>query len=158
MTREGARLSSQDQMMGFFAASRSTDQLDLPNNAITDINMDLELVDYSGWYAFNGSIWVYTPQVQGHYVFSANVRIRPTVANLFAVLYIKKNGALHHVLGRCPAVGTSDVDVSGVIYGTQANGTTDYFNLGIYHNFNNLPDIAGNNIDTWWTGGLLGAF
>lgn len=150
--------------MGEFLAymNISSPQSNFTSGVTTPLIYSVESSDEWGWY--NPTNGRYTPQEPGWYVLSGSARIKPITTGGFVQLYVLKNGAEYACVGFSQTSRTDFAAVagSGVVY---ANGTTDYFQLGLHQNLGiNTPDIdttsgLGNpfNANNYFSGAYVGA-
>ncbi len=147
------------QARGAFKASRTTDQLDLQSGINTKLILNSEVFDVSGFYVNDGTEgWCYKPTLAGYYEFHACVRLNPGSSGKIVTLNLFKNNALHEVMGQAFCSGTQPPSVAGVSSPILFNGSTDFVELMLFHDYGvNTPDVAGNSIDTWWAGRYMGS-
>lgn len=140
---------------GAFHAYGTTDQLDIASGVFTKINFPTEEFDLSAWYDAVTS--VYTPQRAGYYSLGGFCQIKPVVTGSIVVLSLFKNGARYKDLSYQHTSSTKEINVGGTIPRVFANGTTDYFDIRIYHDFGvNTSDIIARQSSTWFAGGFEG--
>lgn len=144
------------QAQGAFAAVRSAGQLNIATVTFTKVECDAEEFDVSGWYDPTTN-FRYTPQLAGYYAFTGAVQINPGVngARVVAILY--KNGTRYRDFGQFYGTGTAAIRASGPVAPVFANGTTDYFELWVWHDFGvGTSDIQAVDYGTFFTGYYLG--
>ena len=126
-----------------FAAYQSTSE-NVSSAVTTKVSFQTEEFDLTSDYDTSTS--KFTPSVEGYYQFNARVQVNST--NDIVVSYLYKNGASEK-----KGTQTRDADsksargsiLSQLVY---ANGTTDYFEIYIYHNGGTTVTIAANAIQT----------
>jgi hypothetical protein len=146
--------SLSNQARGAFTIRRSATQNNIPNTTETKINFDSEIVDVSGWY--DTTAFRYTPQLAGYYQFAAAARILPGVAGKYVRLYLRKNGTSVYLLGQGTGQGTFEIDVSGNSPPIIANGSTDFFEVVLWHDLGVATSDIQAGIETYFGGRYLG--
>lgn len=114
---------------------------------------DSERFDTSGW--FDTSTGRFTPQVAGYYRLSWCLRlgVAGDTFNVLAVLY--KNGAVHADGACLRAVPSSAVASSGSAV-VQANGTSDYFDVRLVHDYAGTVGLEPGAAASYLCGELIG--
>ncbi|HET9867874.1 MAG TPA: hypothetical protein VFQ06_11320 [Nitrospira sp.] len=144
-----------NQARGLFRVHLSGAQLNIPNTTETKVNFNSEAHDVSGWYD-TGTVR-YTPQLQGYYQFMAGVRIFPGVANRYVRLYLRVSGLTTFRLAQAVAVDTADIDCEGPSPPVFLNGTTEYVEVVVWHNFGvGTSDLLASTIEAYFGGYFLG--
>jgi len=116
-----------NQGVGVFSAYRNA-ALSLVNASV--VTFDTKERDVSGWFDITTNIGRFTPKVAGYYRFTFHLSAIPAAGNrVMAALH--KNGALHKRAPFGTAAGGFD-STSGTSVQAQANGTTDFFEVGYY--------------------------
>jgi hypothetical protein len=98
----------------------------------------------------------FTPNVAGYYQISGAAGMVAGSASQLSCVQIFKNGS-QYAIGSCsPAFTTIQnfMTVSDLVY---MNGSTDYVELYIYHNFGSTWNTAPSQSVTWFTGALVRA-
>ena len=137
-----------------FRAYRSTSQT-ITNTTITKIQFDTETFDTDSAYD-NSTNYRFTPQVAGKYFFHASVRMSSfdTAVTNYQV-YLYKNGSLHSRYGKESVSFASPTNsVSDII---TMNGSTDYVEAFVYHNYGGDRDIAQDSVNTFFLGYRIGS-
>jgi hypothetical protein len=145
--------------VGSFSAYASVDQTGIVANDFVKVAFGAEHHDVSGWY--DAATSRYTPKVAGYYEFSASAHIEPRADNETVYIILYKNGARFKDLAVVNTSGFATGDPQGVqpsssISSVYANGTTDYFEIFVYHTLGTSPKITGVSFGTWFTGRLVG--
>lgn len=138
-------------LSAIFRAYRNT-----PGNVTTGqvVVFDAESFDTQGWY--NPATGRFTPQVAGYYRLSTTVMSNSTLtADNYYIARIRKNGA--DVATGPPTFqrGSATTPASSATDVVFANGTTDYFDVGVYHNQGVAFPLAGASVYTYFAGELI---
>jgi len=137
-----------------FSAWGSTVQA-CTTGANTKIILNNELFDTANCFD-SATNYRFTPNVAGYYQISGACGMAAGSASQLSVISIWKNGG-QFFLGSCsPAFTTIQnfMTVSGVVY---LNGTTDYVELYVYHNFGSTWNTTPSQVVTWFNGALVRA-
>ena len=144
---------------GFFSAYQGAAQPDIPDNTQTKVVLDTEEVDISGWFVpgtgTTGSR--YTPQREGWYELQGAARFSgPAVDASRVSLSVSKNGSQYKLINLSHTSGTTNqvIGVSGSCY-VQANGTTDFFELYVFHTYGAARALTVGSEYTWFQGRLV---
>lgn len=133
------------QAVGAFSAYLSADQLNITTATNTKIQYNTEDYDVSGWYDPTTN-FRYTPLQAGYYRFNASAIFTPGVSGARVMLLLFKNGAEWSRLAMQHTASTQGITVAGGATAF-ANGTTDYFEIFLWHNFGvNTSDITGDPV------------
>lgn len=137
-----------------FSVNRTAAQL-INNATNTKIQLNVEQFDQGGYFD-SSTNYRFTPLVAGKYLISGAVALDPSVAGTGMVVSIWKNGAIYR--------GSSvQASFAAVLSGTVTavidfNGTTDYVELYVNHNFgvatNTYASATGEGV--YMTGHLIG--
>lgn len=135
---------------GLFYAYRAA-ALSLANAGVA--LFDSERFDTSGW--FDTATGRFTPQVAGYYRLSWCLRLAVVGAdfNVLAVLY--KNGAIYADGSSHRAEPSSAVASTGSAV-VQANGTTDYFDVRLVHDYAGTVGLEAGAPASYLCGELVG--
>ena len=104
---------------------------------------------------FNTSNYRYIPQVAGYYFFASTVTIKAANPD-YNIIFIRKNGVTQYrAVGMESNAANAWVSahVSGII---QLNGSTDYIDVQVEHNFGSSIDTNSNFEYSNFTGFLIG--
>lgn len=103
---------------------------------------------------FNTGTGRFTPTVPGKYILTAAAGWTAPSSSNFWIVGIRKNGGtIAQTLGHTSSGAGFNAPVSVV---ANANGTTDYFDVVVYHGAGSAQIISGSNTDTYFTGSLVG--
>jgi len=113
--------------------------------------------DVSSWFDTVTNIGRYTPQVAGYYEFNAHVFMVPvgTGGNWIA-LALYKNSVQYSQFGTVMLGGTTTLQTGGGGVIAQANGTTDFFEVVLNHNFGSTQSVQTGTGSTYFAGKLIG--
>lgn len=145
------------QAVGAFHAHGTVNQVDIPHATFTKVLFPSEeAADVSGWYDAANSR--YAPQRAGYYAISTKIHLGPTVDAKRTVLSLFKNGVRYKDLSYQHTSGAQpDIGVAGAVSRAYANGTTDYFEVFVWHDFGvSTSDLIVNPNSTWFAGGFEG--
>lgn len=129
----------------------STSAQSIPDSTYTKLGLNVESYDTEAWY--NTAIQLYNPQRAGLYIFGASVQI-PAIPASGGELWIKlyKNNAPSRLIASVPGNSTVTFDV--FVAGTamcDANGSTDTFDVRVWHNFGGSRNVtAHQDFTTFW--------
>lgn len=143
---------------GAFIATQTASQVDLPINAFTKILFGGAGVNQGTW--FDTTNARYLPLQAGYYTFSAKVVLSGAgvLDQKPAILSFYKNGVRVWDLDKINTSGTAPQALRGSINGILANGTTDYFELYIFHNSSaTAVNTANAAAETWFSGRFTGS-
>jgi hypothetical protein len=152
----GAASSGPGQAIGTFSGNKANAQADIVSATFTKVAYEGEDFDVSGWY--NPTLSRYTPQLAGYYRFSALVYISPAVDGARLAIGTWRNGVgtgTEVRMGEYHPASVSPIAVSGtgIMY---ANGSTDYFEVGLWHSFGvNTSDLLA-SVASKFQGSFLG--
>lgn len=139
--------------IGSFSAYKSVQQNDIPDATWTKVTFDTKDWDVNGWYDTSNS--KYTPKNAGYYRLTGSVCISDTVADSIFCVQLYKNSLSEKHLGWIQTSHASCIlsQGSALVY---ANGSTDYFEIVIYHNFGvSTSDILAQKY-TFFQGEFIG--
>ncbi len=146
------------EAIGAFRAHNGADQLDIASDTSVKVLFPTEEYDAAGWY--DAATSTYTPQRAGRYLLAAHVQISPSVSGKSFFVRINKNGAIHAFLSITHTSHTGNVAGGGATE-VNANGTTDHFEVFLFHTFGvNTSDLGGSSLPpsrVWFAGHYLGA-
>lgn len=143
------------QAVGSFHAYGTTDQVDIPSARFTKVLFPSEEADISGWYDAANSR--YAPQRAGYYGLNAALEIGPSVSGKRVYISLFRNGSRYKDLVSSHTASASNIQISGSARGVYANGTTDYFEAFVWHDFGvSTSDILARQISTYFSGGFEG--
>jgi uncharacterized protein YegP (UPF0339 family) len=98
----------------------------------------------------------FTPSVEGYYLFNFNLFMDANNTQLIFRGQLYKNGSLHkRGLQQADSIAT-DTTANGSIL-AYANGTTDYFELYMYHNLGSTRNLQSNSSLNYFQGFLVRA-
>lgn len=121
--------------VGFVNAYRASN-LTLTNSAFTAVPFTTKVTDVSSWY--DPTTGVYTPQVAGYYLATANVLLDVsggTAASRLVLCSLFKNGSEHK---RCGAQYPSSTVVNPTASASvmfEANGSSEAFDIRVFHDW-----------------------
>lgn len=146
-----AKLDGLGPTVGGFSVYRSVAQLNLINLESTKVLFDAKQWDDANW--FNATNSRYAPQRAGRYSLNASVRVIGTAGNARLALMLFKNGILLLYLSHQHTSGSAQpMNISGTAI-VEANGTTDYFEVFVFHNFGaSTADIEEGSTSTYFQG------
>jgi hypothetical protein len=129
---------------GLFSAWRSA-AFNVSPIAFTPVPMDAEEFDFSGWH--DVSTGRFQPLLAGYYRLNVNIGLDTTVSSgTLLLIALFKNGVAWKYIQAVYTGGGQTAILSGTII-VYANGTTDYFQPGFYHNHSvavNIKQGSGN--------------
>lgn len=153
-----AKLDGAGRAIGAFSAYQSVEQADLANTAFTKVICNMEPEDVSGWY--DPATGVFTPQKAGLYVFSGKTTLSSVVDGKIVVVSVFKNGVRFKDLVYAHTGSNVAISPGGATPPIFANGTTDAFDMRVYHNFGTtgtaLPDTVVGENETYFGGFFVG--
>ena len=139
-----------------FRVDQSADQ-PIADSTPTVVQFDnlshVDAFDIGGY--FNTSNYRYIPQVAGYYFFASTVTIKAANPD-YNIIFIRKNGVTQYrAVGMESNAANAWVSahVSGII---QLNGSTDYIDVQVEHNFGSSIDTNSNFEYSNFTGFLIG--
>lgn len=135
---------------GLFFAYRSA-AMSLPNN--NRIEFDEERFDVSNW--LDPTMGRFAPKVAGYYQLSWCARLAVTGATFNVLTVLNKNDLAHANGAALRATPTSAVGSTGSAV-VQANGTTDYFDVRLVHDYAGTVGIEPGSAATFFCGHLIG--
>lgn len=117
----------------------------------TKVTWPTEAFDTNSNFASN----TFTPTVAGKYLLSANIYLSGLVAGKILQISVYKNGVAAHTGAYLYQATTGDIatDVTAVI---DANGTTDAFDVYVYHDDTVARSVSGTAVNTYFTGCRIG--
>jgi hypothetical protein len=141
---------------GLFSAYRATDQLNIADATNVKVQFGTEEYDVDGW--FDPTNHRYTPQLAGKYWLNGAVRVLGTAGGARLALMVFKNGAFYRYMSHQHTSGSAQpMNIPGGCQ-VDANGSTDYFELYIFHSFGaSTADIEGGLEATYFQGFYLRA-
>lgn len=142
---------------GAFIATQTASQVDLPINAFTKVLFGGAGVNQGTWFDITNSR--YLPLQAGYFTFHAKVVLSGAgvLDQKPAILSFYKNGVRVWDLDKINTSGTAPQALRGGINGIIANGTTDYFELFVYHNSSaTAVNTASTASETWFSGRFTG--
>lgn len=118
-------------------------QSNVPSGAWTKVTYPVEEWDNAGDYDATTSVW--TPSEAGEYEFAAFARLDPNTysGTREYLLGVYKNGSLHKIVARVDLATEGQVMALGGTSVVKANGSTDYFELYLYHETGGVEEISG---------------
>lgn len=127
------------------------------SGAETVIAFDAEDWDVSARHDITTNKGRFTPKVAGYYRIGGAAQWSSSLADQKQVrLVVYKNGSAEAYLVLCQTSGaTASVLFSGSAL-VSANGSTDYFELAIYHNDSGAKNVGSGRTVTYWCGELVG--
>jgi len=134
-----------------FYANGSTNQ-SCTNGANTKVIFNNEVYDTANAYDTTNNR--FTPTVAGYYQISAACSMAAGTATQTALAAIWRSGG-QYAIGSCsPAYTTIQnfLTVSALVY---LNGTTDYVEIYLYHNYGSTWSTQAAATTTWFTGSLV---
>jgi len=138
--------------MGLFLARPGSTQ-SIPNSAATKVNfVDAGHIDTYGWFISSR----YTPQIEGWYEVEALVNLLAAVSGKQAILEVRRNNSRFCHLQMAHTSSTSAIAVSGKSPPIAMNGTTDYLEIFIFHNFGVAATVSGDSTSSFFSGRLVG--
>lgn len=136
---------------GAFSAYRAA-AVSLASLAV--VVMDTEEFDVSGWH--DTATGRFTPQVAGYYRFAWGVETAGALAaDTHFQANLRKNGTIVKGGTRCFQRGAVGVVSTGATEAILANGSTDFFEVAVFHN-GGTPAVQTGVASTFFTGGLVG--
>ena len=132
-----------------FFAQLSADQ-SIANNTFAKANINSELFDTDNCYD-NSTNYRFTPTTAGKYVLQAGVLFESATDGTQGRLYIRKNGA-ELILTRHHSAETGSFFNLNCSIIADANGTSDYFEVFVYHDEGSNLNISGGTIRTYFGG------
>lgn len=136
----------QEGLTGFFECGL-TGTLDVVTGISTLVPWDDIVTDKESWF----SNYKYTPQVKGIYHLCAGIRwLSPTVGKSY-IVYLMKNGTLKRTNWIHAESGAGEVEIM-LSTPVEANGTTDYFQIRVYHNTGSNVTVREFLETTFFTG------
>jgi hypothetical protein len=139
---------------GAFRAHRNGVGYNVSNTTFTSPNFTTEEYDDSGW--FDLATDRYVPQVAGKYVICGGNGPDAVVAAAHrhqTGLY--KNGALHRLFNNQHTSGATGSTACGAAI-VDANGSTDYFEIYVWHDFGGVTSFTGLAMDCFFEGAHIG--
>lgn len=115
-------------------------QQSVPNATYDLLQFNTKEWDYGNWY--NTSTDRYTPGSAGLYHFDVAVYISSSVANRYLKCVLYKNGSSFRDIFVYHTDSTYGFVYPGSIT-VEANGSTDYFSIYLYHNFGAAVNVIG---------------
>jgi hypothetical protein len=147
-------INAERRAIGSFSAYRAG-ALSVATGAI--ITFDTEDWDVSGWHDVTTNLGRYTPLIAGYYRFDSHVAYSSTLAaNKYWDVALFKNGSLYREFGRQNAANTASYAPASGSNVAVANGTTDYFEVGITHNIGGSKAISVGAPYAYFQGELIG--
>ncbi len=133
----------------FSVHKNGTDQT-ITTNTSTKLTWSTELFDTNSDFASDR----FTPTVAGKYILTGTVVFTDIADGNRMQFSVYKNGAID----KTAAVKAAGVNQDGVTIAVvvDANGSTDYFELYIWHNKGSDADIDGGAMDSFFTGAKVG--
>ncbi len=143
-------------LVGYFSAFRATDQTGVASATPTKVLYSATETAHPWFVESGANLGRYTPQRAGIYDFrAAAVIAAPAVDQTRVILWLYKNGAAHKRIDTLHTSGTTNqaAFVSGSTW-AQANGTTDFYEVFLQHNYGSNQTISGSAEATWFQGML----
>lgn len=137
-----------------FSVYKTSDQTGIANDTYTLVTWNAEEFDTDNSFASNR----FTPKVAGNYLLNVHLLWSTGVDQSPYLINIYKNGSIYKTTRNSFSGSTSTV---GSAPGNQiteivkANGTTDYFEIYVWHNAGSSQSIYGGSINTVFSGVLL---
>jgi hypothetical protein len=132
-----------------FFAQLSADQ-SITNNTFAKANINSELFDTDNCYD-NSTNYRFTPTTAGKYALQAGVLFESVTDGTQGRLYIRKNGS-ELILTRHHSAETGSFFNLNCSIIADANGTSDYFEVFVYHDEGSNLNISGGTIRTYFGG------
>jgi hypothetical protein len=132
-----------------FFAQLSADQ-SIANNTFAKANINSELFDTDNCYD-NSTNYRFTPTTAGKYALQAGVLFESATDGTQGRLYIRKNGS-ELILTRDHSAETGSFFGLNCSIIADANGTSDYFEVFVYHDEGSNLNISGGTIRTYFGG------
>ena len=136
-----------------FSCIKSANQ-SITTSTSTKISFDTKEFDLTS--DFDTSTYRFTPSIQGYYQFNLSVFMdcNNTQGMFRSELY--KNGGLYKRTTMQADSTPQDLSASGSIL-AYANGSTDYFEMYVYHNLGSTRSLYSNSTLTYFQGCLIRA-
>lgn len=123
---------------GAFHVHRNGTNQTIVKDTNTLVQWTTEDFDDDSWFSTAGGEYWFKPQVEGKYMLACNVWMGVLADGVGMNLQLWKNGAMYKSLGNVK-VGGSAISGCGSSVVVAANGSTDYFQIYVFH-----ADPAGN--------------
>lgn len=141
---------------GAFRVHRNGVAYNVADSTFTKIDFTTKEYDQSGW--FDLTTDRYTPLVPGKYVLMGGngpdgANAATTGKRHETILY--KNGAAHRLFNNQQMGGGASSTACGAAL-VDANGSTDYFEIYVWHNFGALTSFTGLAMDCFFEGAHIG--
>jgi hypothetical protein len=140
---------------GAFRAHRNGVAWSVVDSTFTSPNFTTEEYDDSGWFDLASDR--YTPLIAGKYVLCGGTGPdgAPAGAGKRHQTGLYKNGVLHRLLNNQQTGGGNSSTACGAAI-VDANGSTDYFEIYVWHNFGVLTSYSGLAMDCFFEGAHIG--
>jgi hypothetical protein len=137
-----------------FSAYGTTTQ-SCTNGASTKLILNNEVFDTANCFDSTTN-YRFTPNVAGYYQLSGNCSMAAGSASQLAVIFFSKNGSPYAIGTSSPAYTTitNYFGISNLMY---LNGSTDYVEMFVYHNYGSTWNTAPAQVAVWMTGSLVRA-
>jgi hypothetical protein len=142
------------RISGAFRAHRNSVAFNVNPTTFTKINFTTEEFDEAGW--FDTATDRFTPQMPGKYMLCAGCGpdvVVPAGKRHETLLY--KNGVVHRLMNNQHTSGATGSTACGAAV-VSANGSTDYFEVYVWHDFAGVTSFTGLPIDCYFEGAHLG--
>lgn len=129
----------------YFLVHKGTTAQTIDRITTTKLTWSTEVFDSDNAFTSN----TFTPTKAGMYFLHATSVMASIDDTTYSILYLYKNGSAV-VKSKDPTSGTTQPSIS---YIAEANGTTDYFDVYLYHNDGDATaDVAGGSNETYFMG------
>ena len=137
-----------------FSAYKTSNQTGIANDTQTLVTWDVEEFDTNDSFASNR----FTPKVAGNYLLNAHLSWSTGVDQSPYVIMIYKNGSLYKATRDSFSGSTSTLaneSCNQITEIVKANGTTDYFEIYVWHGAGSSQTLNGDSFNSVFSGVLL---
>lgn len=137
-----------------FSVHRNGSVQSIANNTWVKVQWTTEIFDTNSDFDV-ATNYRFTPTVAGKYLLSFNCTLTGGVDQTQFRTALYKNGAAHKYGNTNNFSGTADLGSGGAPV-VDANGSTDYFEVYVFHNIGSAQNLSGSTANSWFTGCRIG--
>lgn len=135
-------------------SARITSNQNISNNTATKVELNADEFDLTN--DFDITNYKFTPSVEGYYQFNLSVFINGgNLQGMFRGELYKNGNVYKRTTMQADSIST-DLSASGSLL-VYANGSTDYFEMYVYHNLGSTRELFANSTLTFFQGCLIRA-